>query len=296
MRHRVAGAAGPEGLAPSTSRFGTALADIARCAACGHMQLEPMPAAAELTGAYEEAESDDYLLEERGQRATARATLERIARHTGGRELLDLGCWVGFLLDEARRAGWGVTGVEPSRFASTHAREVLGLEVRGEDLLTVELEPARYDAVVMADVIEHLVDPGRALARIERSLRDGGVLYLALPDAGSLVARVLGRRWWSVIPTHVQYFTRRSLRTLMHRCGWEVLELTTAPKAFSLAYYLSRLNGYSPRVGSGLVRLAARLGAADRLVRPDFRDRMAVVARPRPKPAAAEGGIAGEVL
>ena len=40
---RVAGEIGPDGLVPTTDRFGTALADIVRCGVCGHMQLEPMP-------------------------------------------------------------------------------------------------------------------------------------------------------------------------------------------------------------------------------------------------------------
>ena len=58
---RVAGEAGPEGLIPSTDRFGTALADIARCPTCGHMQLDPMPGAAMLADAYSEAASDAYV-------------------------------------------------------------------------------------------------------------------------------------------------------------------------------------------------------------------------------------------
>ena len=64
--------------------------------------------------------------------------------------MLDLGCWVGFLLDEARRRGWSVTGVEPSEFASRFARERLGLDVREGGLFEAELESAGFDAVVLA--------------------------------------------------------------------------------------------------------------------------------------------------
>jgi hypothetical protein len=106
------------------------------------------------------------------------------------------------------------------------------------------------------------------------------VVAFLLPDAGSRVARALGARWWSVIPTHVQYFTRGSLRTLLARHRWEVLELGTAPKAFTVRYYLSRIGGYSPALGRAAVGVAARLGLAERMWAPDFRDRMAVVARP----------------
>ena len=116
---RVAGSAGPEGLIPTTDRFGTALGDIVRCPACGHMQLERFPSEADLDEAYASAESLDYALEEAGQRGTARVALESIERFAPQRgALVDLGCWLGYLVDEAGRRGWRAVGVEPSEFAT----------------------------------------------------------------------------------------------------------------------------------------------------------------------------------
>jgi SAM-dependent methyltransferase len=284
----VAGDAGPDGLIPTTDKFGTALADLVRCPTCGHRQTEPMPADAVLESAYSDAASDDYVQEESGQRETARRALVKIERHllpdpqNGGarrRQLLDLGCWVGFLLAEARERGWETVGIEPSQFASAYARDELGLDVRTGDLLSAPLPLHHYDAIVMGDVIEHLPRPGEALDRLAELLRPGGVAWMALPDAGSLVARGLGKRWWSVIPTHVQFFTRDSIRTLLEAHGWTVLEIGTSPKAFSVRYYLERIGGYSPLAARLLVRGASAARLADRMWAPDFRDRMAVIAR-----------------
>jgi SAM-dependent methyltransferase len=275
----VAGDLGPEGLIPTTRQFGTALSDIVRCTACGHMQLSELPSEASLAEAYGEAESSDYLEEEIGQRATGRWALERIERHAQLGRLLDLGCWVGYLLDEARARGWEPVGVEPSAFASSFARSHFGLDVRHGDLFSTSLEPRSFDAVVLGDVIEHLPDPGAALDRIASLAAPGGVLYMALPDAGSRVARMLGSRWWSVIPTHVHYFTRASLRRLLVDHGWELLELATAPKAFTIRYYAGRIGGYSEPAARALEALTERARIADRLWAPDFRDRMAALAR-----------------
>jgi SAM-dependent methyltransferase len=276
----VAGEMGADGLIPSTDRFGTALGDIVRCMRCGHMQLEPMPDDELLSHAYVEAASDDYVEEEAGQRETARRALVRIERYLPDRgALLDLGCWVGFLLAEARDRGWRTLGVEPSEFGTEYARNRLGLEVLSSGLFEAELPMHAFDAVTMGDVIEHLTDPAAALARVRELLRPAGVLWLALPDAGSRVARALGRRWWSVLPTHVQYFTRGSIATLLQRAGFVVLETGTAPKAFSVRYYLERIGGYSPALARGLVATARAANVADRMWAPDFRDRMAVIAR-----------------
>jgi SAM-dependent methyltransferase len=278
---RVSGAVIGEGLVPTTDRFGTALSDIVRCTSCGHMQLDRLPQASDLADAYEKAASSDYVDEEAGQRATAGALLDEIEQHVAPGALLDLGCWVGFTLAEARRRGWETQGVEPSAFASSYARERLGLEVKTADLFDAELPERHFQAVFLGDVIEHLPDPGDALDRITPLLAPDGVVALALPDAGSRVARLMGPRWWSIIPTHVQYFTRGSVRTLLEAHGYEQLAIGTQPKTFSVGYYLGRLGGYRPGLGRALVTGSAAVGLRDRAWTPDFRDRMLVIARPR---------------
>ena len=281
----VAGELGDAGLIPTTDQFGTALGDIVRCTTCGHMQLRPLPAERDLDAPYGDAESADYVEEAAGQRETARRALARIERHVAPGALLDVGAWVGYLVAEAGDRGWTAMGVEPSAYASAFARERLGVDVRHGGLFDTELPAGRFAAVTMGDVIEHFVRPDAALDRIAGLLAPGGVLWLALPDAGSRVARTMGRRWWSVIPTHVQYFTRGSIRALLARRGYEVLEIATAPKAFTVRYYLDRIGGYSRPLAGALVGAARAVGAADRMSAPDFRDRMMVIAR-----GPADGG------
>jgi SAM-dependent methyltransferase len=267
----VAGKVGGEGLVPTTTQFGVALGDFVRCSACGHLQLAEMP---ELS--YADAASDAYEAEEEGQRATARKDLGRIEAFSERGRLVDLGCWVGFLPAEALKRGWDAVGVEPSRWAAERARS------RGVTVVDdADLPSGEFAAVTMGDVIEHIHDPGAMLDRIRELLAPGGVVWLATPDVGSRLARVLGRRWWSVIPTHVHLFTRRSMRVLLERHGFDVLAIGTSPKTFSVAYYLERLGGYWPPLANALVRAARALGVADRQWTPDFRDRFYVVARRR---------------
>ncbi|HYI38047.1 MAG TPA: class I SAM-dependent methyltransferase [Thermoleophilaceae bacterium] len=266
-------------LVATTTSYGAAPDDIVRCTVCGHMQVASFPETAQLDSEYGDVDEAAYVEEETGQRATAARVLERIERHTPPARLCDLGCWVGFLPSEAERRGWQARGAEPSRFASRYARDQLGLDVVTGTMDAPELDGAQFDAVFLGDVIEHLPEPPAALDRIRSLLAPGGVLCLALPDAGSRIARVLGARWWSVLPTHVQYFTRRSMARLLTDNGFTVEWIGTAPKGFTVRYYLTRLEGYSAAVAGAAVRVAEALGLADRLVWPDFRDRMLVVAR-----------------
>lgn len=268
-------------LVATTTKYGSAPDDIVRCEHCGHMQVAQFPAEAQLDEAYAEVTEAAYLDQERGQRATAARALERIERHVDRGRLCDLGCWVGFLVSEAEHRGWEAWGVEPSEFASEFARERLGLRVQEATLASADLPEGTFDAVVLDDVIEHLPNPGEALERVRELLTPEGVLHMTLPDAGSRVARMLGVRWWSVLPTHVQYFTRHSLAGLLATHGFAVEWMDSAPKAFTVGYYLERLEGYSASLSSAAVSAAQSIRVADRLVWPDFHDRMAVVARRR---------------
>ena len=226
-------------------------------------------------------------LNNRRDRFDINRVLERLEAHVPVGRLLDLGCWVGFLVSEAERRGWTATGIEPSDWAARYARDQLGLDVRQQDLFAADLPQESFDAVVLGDVIEHLPAPAAGLHRIAELLAPGGALVLMLPDSGSRVARVLGRRWWSVLPTHVQYFTRRSLTTLLENNGWHVVEVATSPKVFTVGYYLSRAGGYSRMLERLLLKVATVLKVRERPWGPDFRDRMLVVAQRR----LADGGL-----
>jgi SAM-dependent methyltransferase len=267
---------------PSSDRFGTTVNRIVRCQACGHGSLAESPPPVDVEHAYADAVDAVSLREERGQIETARRALVHLERWVNPGRLCDLGCWTGSLLVAARDRGWQVVGIEPSSWAADHARQ-RGLDVRTTTLLDHGLEEHAFDAVTLCDVLEHLDDPAAALAVVRELLRPGGVVYLTLPDAGSPLARALGRRWWSILPMHLQYFTRGSIVRLLNDAGFSVLSVDSHAKVFSARYYAERLLGYSQLLGDATVKLTEWLGAAEKLVAPDLHDRMAVVAAAVPE-------------
>jgi hypothetical protein len=81
---------------------------------------------------------------------------------------------------------------------------------------------------------------------------------------------------------HLQYFTRASMPALLERAGLGVRSVHTHPKAFSAGYYAERLAAFLPVGGGAVTATCARLGLDERLVAPDLRDRLAVVAQKGP--------------
>jgi predicted TPR repeat methyltransferase len=262
---------------PSADRYGETVGTVLRCETCGHGSLAETPSDETLAAAYGDAADPVSIEEEAGQVETARRSLERIERFVSPGTLVDLGCWTGSFVAAAASRGWTASGVEPSAWAVERAQE-RGLQVRIGDLRDSGVADGSMRCVVMCDVIEHLLDVSDAIEKVTAMLEPGGALYLTTPDAGGRLAKLMGSRWWSILPMHVQYFTQSSMSRLLEHHGLRVAEIASHPKVFTATYYAQRLGGYSPGLARNSVRLVRGVGLAERLVAPDFRDRMQVVA------------------
>jgi len=116
--------------------------------------------------------------------ASWRHWVEHLATSHRGR-WLDLGCAYGFLVGEARAGGFDAVGVDVSAYALSRASidtpDACGRLTRS-CIETLPFADETFDVVSAFDVLEHLVDPARALPEIRRVLRPGGVLVGATPD------------------------------------------------------------------------------------------------------------------
>lgn len=165
-------------------------------------------------------EYKDYLAEEKPLRKDfkkAFAALDRIRR---GGKLLEIGCAYGFSLDIARRRFDEVTGVELNPEAAEHARRAFGLDVRANDFLAEPLPENHYDAIVSWATLEHIPAPQRTIEKVFRLLKPGGVFAFTTIDIDALVPRLRREKWRQIHPpTHVSYFSRRTLGRLLEKHG-----------------------------------------------------------------------------
>lgn len=267
----------PEAFRPSADRYGETVGAVVRCLDCGHSSLAETPSEAALAAAYSDAADPVSVDEEAGQLETAQRALSWIESVVSRGPLLDIGCWTGSFVAAAAAAGWPASGVEPSTWAVERARE-RGLDVEVGDLTSPGATAGSLRAVVMCDVIEHLLDVRGAMRTAADLLEPGGALYLTTPDAGGRLARAMGSRWWSVLPMHVQYFTRSSMTRLLTDTGFDLVGVKSHPKVFTARYYADRLGGYSAGLARTANAVSRRVGLANRLVAPDLHDRMQVLA------------------
>lgn len=201
--------------------------------------------------------------------------LDRLA-HRGLKSgtLLDVGCFSGVFLSNAKKRGFDCMGVEPNEDAYLHVRNAQGLEVINGSLESARFGAERFSVVSFLDVIEHLPDPVGELRETFRILRPGGWLILTTPNVRGLPQRVVKiQRWFTGrpfcpiddVPWHLWGFTRSSLARCVEKAGFcveEIIWLEPSPLSTNQGAGSSSLK----RIGLRLVaKLSKPLGMSDRM-------------------------------
>jgi 2-polyprenyl-3-methyl-5-hydroxy-6-metoxy-1,4-benzoquinol methylase len=173
--------------------------------------------------------------EERAARAAAyeRARPEILVHVPDtARRVLDLGCATG-------TTGAALKQRQPARVTGIELEPAYAEEARArlDEVITGDVETARpegpFDALIAADVLEHLKDPWTALRRYAQLLEPHGTAVVSLPNVGhwSTYAN-LARGTWPRKPegifdaTHLRWFTLRDARALLRQAGLHPTQVT----------------------------------------------------------------------
>jgi len=256
------------------------------CMVCKFWFVYPIPVVADVyteeyfTGAQQGFGYVDYDRDKEPMTSTFEkylACIEGYMPHHG--KLLDVGTATGFFLSIAKRFGFDPYGVEMSDYAATKAR-AKGLPVVTGTLKDVPPTPL-FKVVTMLDVIEHVSDPRAEIKYAHELLEKGGIFAINTQDTGSLYARMLRRRWHLIVPPeHLYYFNRENISLLLKQCGFEVLEIKTIGKRFSLPYIFTMLHAWQKLSLWQLLARVCERGGLSRLYVPiNLGDNMFLIAR-----------------
>ncbi len=153
-------------------------------------------------------------------------------------DVLDVGIGAGSLGRRlAQERGCRVDGVTISPEEAANSADFYR-RIEVADLGAVSLDTLfagrRYDAIICADVLEHLARPTQVLDACRQLLADRGVLLISIPNVayvgllGELLMGEFRYRLEGLLDrTHLRFFTRRSLLRMLDEAGWRVSHFET---------------------------------------------------------------------
>ena len=240
--------AAPQNLACDCCR-GTNLTDVGRkdgltirrCQDCGLVFTTPRPDFSRIRQRYSETYFEQEYL------PLIHSTLEGLRQHWNNildivecyknisPYLFDVGTGAGYSLQEATRRGWIASGIDVNPAAARYARG-LGLDVSEGDILSIELPPDKFGAVLLESTIEHLLSPRQALAKCAQSLHPGGGIVIGTISNEGDMFMTQGMDFSYVGPSeHLYYFPASALCRLCESVGLRVERLWRDPTGDSVA-------------------------------------------------------------
>lgn len=257
----------PPGETPFAATDQTYRREIRRCLLCGHFVSEcGFDLAAFYTGAYVQgtygedgmARAFDRIVGLAPSRSDNAGRVARVvefahqhfagtAAPDAGRSILDVGSGLCVFLHRMKAHGWRCTALDPDPRAVRHARERAGVESVCGDFLTAE-GLGRFDVITFNKVLEHVEDPVTMLAKSHNHLRDGGFVYVEVPDGEAAVVEGPGREEFFV--EHLHVFSSASLALLAARAKFSAVaieRLREPSTKFTLRAFLTAAAGDTDR-------------------------------------------------
>jgi len=149
-----------------------------------------------------------------------------------GSSVLDIGCSSGnfgsALIKQKKCTVVGIDIFEDD--LKLAAKRLTRVEKR--NIETAEIDDlGKFDIVVMADVIEHLIDPVSALNKIKKCIRKDGLFIFSVPNMANIATRIElleGRFTYTsygiLDETHLHYYDRVQLEMVLSAAGMKVLQ------------------------------------------------------------------------
>ncbi len=147
----------------------------------------------------------------------------KLTANGGSTGFLDVGCGYGFFSKEALDAGFKVSALEIASNERGIAHEMAGLSPVACSFEDFQNPYDAFEVILLSQILEHAFDVNFWIDKCRTLLVDNGIVAIALPNYGSLFRIVMQSNDPFICPpTHLNFFNRRSLTTLLRNHGFRV--------------------------------------------------------------------------
>lgn len=220
------------------------IANVIKCEKCGLVQLDKIPDKIENRDDYGRLDIEGYSRYlENFRRRQYKNDIELLKKWVQpDQPLLDIGCALGWFVDEAQKAGFTAEGVEPSAtLVSWVADHTPHIKVTLGEFSKEIFGNRKFKVVTLWSVLEHMLHPMEQLIDISSILEEDGIVAIRVPNYNSVISflSILAYKlsfgkmdgpFRSLYQLdfeykHFYHFTPRTITMLLNNTGFEVLEI-----------------------------------------------------------------------
>ncbi|KKU10925.1 MAG: Methyltransferase type 12 [Candidatus Woesebacteria bacterium GW2011_GWB1_45_5] len=192
---------------------------------------------------YTKGQYADYEKEKASLAGNFSDRLAQIIKYKKGGKILDVGCAYGYFLLEAKRF-FEIRGIDLDKNTTRKASLITGADITTGNFLKHDFKREKFDVITFFDSIEHLTDPKKAILKSARMLKNGGIVAIETGDVESVLSKIEKEKWRLIDPgVHLNYFSRKTLNSLLVSCGFKVLAFSYVSFRRSIRQVMHRLLG-----------------------------------------------------
>ncbi len=232
---------------------------IIKCLECGLIFNETRHNPKDILDLYKEVEDESYIQNIEARFQTFRHNFKKIEKYlpSKGRHL-DVGSYCGVSLKVAKEFGLNSLGLEPSKWASKYACEVMEENTIQGTIYDLPVETGSFDVISMWDVLEHLVHPIDDLNQIHSRLNPNGIFLFSTICIDRWYPRILKDKWPWIMDMHLYYFTQKSIKQILQKTGFDLIHQQNYTHIITLAYFFEKLSALGIPLAKQLHRLISK--------------------------------------
>jgi 2-polyprenyl-3-methyl-5-hydroxy-6-metoxy-1,4-benzoquinol methylase len=214
--------------------------ELVECNTCDLVYAIEPPSQIELAKAYHQADFDTATEAEDAAQAYINSLKFIFSKNY--KSVLEIGAGTGVFLEKLKENGFdSLIGIEPSTAAINAAPEHRKKWLIEDIFKGNMFESNTFDMVCCFMTMEHVKDPGEIVEAALKILKDEGTIALVVHDRRAMLNKILGEKSPIIDIEHMQLFSKKSIRYLLEKNGFNNIKVKSFRNCYSISYWIRLL-------------------------------------------------------
>ncbi len=198
-----------------------------KCPECGLIYISPRPSEEDILNMYGHDQANisakSHISGAYGKKLYAKHNLKIIKKYKDKGTILELGAGAGYFLDEARKIGYDVYGIEVNNIQSDFIRRNLEIPCEERPLGYSTFSSMKFDIIYHCDILSHFYNPLSEFKKINNKLNENGIMVFETGNLGDVNKAFLKYIPVFQYPDHLFFYGENNLKKLLELTGFELM-------------------------------------------------------------------------